>query len=62
MLIVEHLEHLERLMALNREAAMNFVREANHEADGQPLAVQVQLHAARRELLADLVAEHRAPG
>lgn len=60
--IVEHLVVLEDLMALNREAAMNFVRQANREANGQPLAVQMQLHAARREQLADLVAEHRAPG
>lgn len=56
---MDHLDKLEELIALNREAALNFVRQANVEAKGQPLNVQLELHAARRAQLADLVAEHR---
>ena len=57
---MDHLDMLEDLIALNREAAMSFVRQANREAEGQPLKVQMQLHAARRAQLANLVAEHGA--
>jgi hypothetical protein len=56
---MDNLDILEELLAVNRDVAMSFVRQANQEADGQPLNVQMQLHAARRTQLADLIAEHR---